>query len=118
MDQVRIKDLRGNKKFFESIRWDLTPKILFEPRYPGTKGEEGKTSNSTDGYMFYVDMVNDSPILVIMKNKYSMSKTVAYVEDVPEDLLQEAARCAPEECVAGMYPLTKKLEEWLKKELA
>jgi hypothetical protein len=72
---------------------------------------------NTDGYMMYVEVINDSPVLVIMRNKYSMSKTVAYITDVPEDLLRESARCSPSECVAGMYPIARKLEDWLKKTL-
>ena len=115
MEHVRIKELMKNKKFLERIRWDITPKVLFEPRFPGTKDEQGKTTSSIDGYMLYVDLVYDRPGLVVMNVQYSMSKTVAYVEDVPEDLLREAMNCTPEECKAGMYPLTKKLEGWLKK---
>lgn len=112
MDFVSIHELRGKKGFLKEIRWDVTPKILLEPRSASSGG-----SQSTDGYMFYIEVLDTKPVLVIMKNRFSMSKTVAYVTDIPGDLLREAANCSSGECVAGMYPLTGKLEEWLKREL-
>jgi hypothetical protein len=116
MERVRITELRGNKTFLEEVRWDVTPKVLFNP-YP-VKGNDKEASKvNVDGYMLYVEVIDTVPVLVIMKNKYSMSKTVAYLDGAPEDLLREAAHCTTEECVAGMYPLTKALESWLKKEL-
>lgn len=114
MERVRIAELRGNKTFLEEIRWDVTPRVLFDPDR-GTGKEASKVN--VDGYMLYVEVIDSVPVLVIMKNKYSMSKTVAYLDGIPEDLLKEAAHCTTEECVAGMYPITKSLEAWLKKEL-
>jgi hypothetical protein len=116
MERVRITELRGNKTFLEEVRWDVTPKVLFNP-HPGTGNDKEASKVNVDGYMLYVEVIDTVPVLVIMKNKYSMSKTVAYLDGAPEDLLREAAHCTPEECVAGMYPLTKALEAWLKKEL-
>ncbi len=113
MEHFSFEELRQSKKFIDNIRWDVTPKIFFQPRLPVS----GKKAVNIDGNMFYVDIVYNRPTLVIMRNTSSMSKTVGYVEDVPEDLLKEAMKCSGEECIAGMYPLTRKLEEWLKKEL-
>ncbi len=117
MESFSIKDLGESKKFLDNLRWDMTPKILFEPRFPRTENEPEKTTFNIAGNMFYVDIVYNKPTLVIMRNRLAMSKTVGYVEDVPEDLLREAMNCSAEECIAGMYPITKKLEDWLKKEL-
>ncbi|MEF9437816.1 MAG: hypothetical protein L0922_03380 [Candidatus Mariimomonas ferrooxydans] len=113
MEHFSFEELRQSKKFIDNIRWDVTPKILLQPRLPVS----GKKAVNIDGNMFYVDIVYNRPTLVIMRNTSSMSKTVGYVEDVPEDLLKEAMKCSGEECIAGMYPITGKLEEWLKKEL-
>ncbi len=117
MESFSIKDLIESKKFLKHIRWDITPKILLKPRFPRSENEPEKTVDNIEGNMFYVDVVYNKPALVIMRNRTSMSKTIGYVEDDPEDLLREAVNCTPEECIAGMYPITKKLEEWLKKEL-
>ena len=111
-EKFSVKDLKGYKDFLEELRWDITPKILFEPMFKKQGG-----SKSMDGYMLYVDIIENQPVLMIMKNKYGMSETAAYIEGVPEDLLKETTDCPPDECIGGMYPITKKLEAWLKNEL-
>jgi hypothetical protein len=116
MEVISIHELKNKKTFIEEVRWDLTPKTLMGPGDRGTDKTDEAPEN-TDGFMFYIEVVGRKPVLVIMKSRFSMSQTAAYVTDVPDDLLREAARCSPEECLAGMYPLTEKLEKWLKKEL-
>ncbi len=113
MESFTIKDLKSSKPFLEGVRWDITPKIMFEPRFSGT---EEVSVVDIHGYMFYVDLFDNKPTLAIMKNGKSVSQTVGYVVDVPEDLLREAMGCLEGDCVSGMYPITQKLEAWLKKE--
>ena len=117
MEYFSINDLKESEKFLKLIRWDITPKMLFEPRFSQGVKEPEKATDDIEGYMLYVDVVDDKPTLVIMRNRAAMSKTVGYVENIPEDLLREAMNCPAEECIAGMYPTTKKLDDWLKKEL-
>ncbi len=112
-EKLSIKELRGNKGFLEKINWYVTPKILFKPRFPLSESEQ----DNIEGFMFYVDVIHKKPALMIMRNRGPVSKTVGYVDDAPEDLLREAMNCVQEECIAGMYPMTRKLEDWLKKEL-
>ncbi len=109
---VSMDKLKNSRQFLKDIRWDVTPKIFLE-----TKSPSGEAVDTTYGYMLYVDLVNDKPVLVIMQMRSIMSKTVGYVSDVPEDLLKEAMQCTTNECVSGMYALGEKLENWLKKEL-
>ena len=111
-EKINIKDLREYKDFLDALRWDITPKILFEPMFQKQGG-----SRSLDGYMLYVDIVDNKPVLMVLKNKFGMSETAAYIEGVPEDLLKETTQCPADECIGGMYPITKKLEAWLKNEL-
>ncbi|NOZ68914.1 MAG: hypothetical protein GXP46_06655 [Deferribacteres bacterium] len=106
---VTIDALKKSSDFVENIRWDVTPKIFFEP------GNE--PVDVTHGYMLYVDIINDRPALAIMQLKRIMSKTVAYLDDIPEELLKEAMQCSTTECIGGMYPLGDKLTEWLREEL-
>jgi hypothetical protein len=117
MEHVSIHELKGKMEFLDNIRWDISPKILLNPQLLYAGKNPGKENIDMDGYILYVEIINNTPVLVIMKNKYSMSVTVAYVTDVPEDLLRESVRCSPTECVAGMYPINQKLEDWLKKAL-
>jgi hypothetical protein len=117
MEHVSIKQLKGNKKFLENIRWDVTPRIFFEPRFSKKDDEQETTERNIDGYMLYVDLVYKKPAVVIMSNRPLLSRTVAYIDEVPDELLKEATHCTASECVSGMYPLTKKIEKWLKKAL-
>jgi hypothetical protein len=117
MTQISISDLKKSQSIVQDIRWDVTPKIFLDPS-SALEDESGQEVDITRGYMLYVDIINDKPVLVIMQMRRIMSKTVGYVIDIPEDLLREAMHCTDKECVAGMYPLGEKLEDWLKKELS
>jgi len=112
MEFVDIEKLKASEDFVGNIRWDVTPKVFMDP-----KTASGETVDVSYGYMFYVDLVKDRPHLIIMQLKHPLSKTVAYVQGVPEDLLRECMLCTPSECISGMYPISEKLEKWLKKGL-
>jgi hypothetical protein len=113
MIRLSIAKLSESPALLEELRWDVTPKIFIDPSSSG--GD--KPVDITYGYMLYVDLMNDIPVLVIMQLRELMSKTVGYVHDVPEELLKEAMQCTESECIGGMYPIGEKLEQWLKKEL-
>ena len=113
-----ISELKESEKFFDNIRWDITPKKFLASDASLQESGGDKSEGSMIKYMLYVDVVYNKPALMIMRTRGAMSKTVGFVEDVPEDLLKEAMGCNTDECEAGMYPLTKELEAWLKKELA
>ncbi|MBI4697728.1 MAG: hypothetical protein HY758_02105, partial [Nitrospirae bacterium] len=90
-----------------------TPKTWFNPEF----SIHDKGFNYKEGYMVYVDMINETPAVAIMKNSGSLSSNIGVIQGVPHGLLQEALNCSKDECISGMYPITKKIEEWLKKEL-
>ena len=113
-----ISELKESEKFLENIRWDMTPKRFMASDASLRESGADTSEESMIKYMLYVDTVYDKPALMIMRTRGAMSKTVGYVEDVPEELLKEAMGCNKEECESGMYPLTRELEAWLKKELA
>ena len=112
MELLNIEDLKKSKFFLENIRWDITPKLFVDP---SSSGKKEAAADISHGYMFYVDLINDRPAIVVMQLKYAFSKTVGYIYDAPEDLLKEAMNCTDSECVVGMYPVTHDLEDWLKK---
>ena len=112
MIRLNMAKLSKSPAIINEIRWDVTPKIFIDPSSSG--GD--KPIDITYGYMLYVDLMNDIPVLVIMQLRELISKTVGYVHDVPEELLKEAMQCTESECISGMYPLSEKLDHWLKKE--
>jgi len=113
---ISINDVKQNQSFIQGIRWEVTPKIFMSPS-SGPRSESGKLIDITSGYMLYVDLVNDKPMLMIMLLKRMMSQNVGCIIDIPEELLLAAMKCKVPDCIAGMYPITGKLEDWLKKEL-
>jgi hypothetical protein len=113
MEEISIEKLKNSRHFIENIRWDVTPKVFLNP-----KSASGEMTDLTHGYMLYVDLIDDKPVLVIMELRSIMSKTVGCVRNVPEDLLKESMQCPATECIGGMYPIPEKLVLWLKKEFA
>ncbi len=112
-----VDELKESEKFLKSIQWELTPKAFIAPGHSEYKTGHGETENAILKYMLYVDLLNNKPVVMIMKLRGGMSTTAGCIEDVPEDLLKEATLCNTEECASGMYPLTDKLRDWLKIEL-
>ena len=110
---IKFDTLKESRDITKEIRWDVTPKIFIDPG--SASGDE--PADITHGYMLYVELVHDKPALVIMQLKRIMSKSVGYVFDIPEDLMNESMSCSSSECIGGMYPLAKSLEDWLKKEM-
>lgn len=116
MKPLSLQELKKQSYFTEHIRWEVTPKVFLSPQITAENGSKTRV-DTTYGYMLYVDLVNKKPAIIIMQLLQIMSRTVGYIDEAPEDLLREAMRCPDTECIAGMYPLTDKLEKWLKNEL-
>jgi hypothetical protein len=116
MKAASIQELKQQRYFIEHIRWEITPKVFLSPKV-ATKDGSVATIDTSYGYMLYVDLVDEKPAIIIMQLKELISKTVSYIDEAPEELLRDAMNCSDNECVGGMYPLTEKLENWLKKEL-
>ena len=117
MYSYTIVELKESKKFLKSIRWDLTPKTFVAPGHPECKPAPGEEENTTLKYILYVDLLYNKPAVMIMKVIGGSSATAGFIKDVPEDMLKEAMSCNSEECVSGMYPLSDKLRDWLKRGL-
>lgn len=112
-----VDELKESEKFLKSIQWDLTPKAFIAPGHSEQKTKHGEAKNAILRYMLYIDLLDNKPTVMIMKLRGGSSATAGCIEDVPEDLLKEAMVCNAEECASGMYPLTDKLSDWLKREL-
>jgi len=116
MKATTIRELKQQSYFLEHVRWEVTPKVFLSPKVTTQDGSVA-TIDTSYGYMLYVDLVDDKPAIIIMQLKELISKTVSYIDEAPEELLKEAMHCAGNECIGGMYPLTEKLENWLKQQL-
>lgn len=111
MKLTEFNELKSSAPFIESVRWDITPKIFVNPRLA-----PGEPADLTYGFMLYVDQIEDKPALIVMQLKELISKSVGYVFDIPEELLRDSMQCIDSDCIGGMYPLSEKLEDWLKKQ--
>ena len=116
MNSASIQELKQQVYFVEHIRWEVTPRVFLAPKVTSKDGLVA-VIDTTYGYMLYVDLVDEKPAIIVMQLKELISKTVSYIDEAPEELLREAMQCSDKECVGGMYPLTEKLENWLKQEL-
>jgi hypothetical protein len=117
-DIALLDDLKKDKEVLKDIIWDIEPKQLMEPRYSLT--EEGKRKEKIiRGYIFYIDkMSGDKPGLFLMcHTTMGYAETVANIDEIPDELIAEAIEENKGKEYFGMYPINKKLEAWLKKEL-
>ncbi len=114
---LSLNDIKKESFVIEHIRWDIEPKDLMEPRSSIT--DEGiKTRETIKGYVFYIDTMDKKPILFLMRHTAAdYAETLAQIDEIPQDLLLEAVEENKNKAYFGMYPINKKVEDWLKKEL-
>lgn len=114
---LSLNDIKKESFVIEHIRWDIEPKDLMEPRFSIT--EEGvKTREPIKGYVFYIDTMDKKPILFLMRHTAAdYAETLAQIDEIPQDLLLEAIEENKSKAYFSMYPINKRVEEWLKREL-
>ena len=112
-----LADLKRDKWIHKHIIWEIEPKQLMEPRCRITK--EGKEERKTiSGYLFYIDRMSNKPTLFLMCHTASgYAETVLSIDKIPDVLIAEAIEENKNKEYFGMYPINKKIERWLKKEL-
>ena len=88
-----------------------------EPRCKIT--QEGKEEwKIISGYLFYIDKMGKKPALFLMCHTAAgYAETVAKIDEIPNDLIAEAIEENKNKEYLGMYPISKKIEIWLKKEI-
>jgi hypothetical protein len=111
--------IKKNKYIIEHIVWDVEPRQLMEPRYKTEKDKDVKYVKTLAGYLFYIDTMTDKePALFLMRHTAEgCAETVAKIDGIPDELIAGSIRENKEREFFGMYPINKKLEDWLKKEL-
>ncbi|MCL4458013.1 MAG: hypothetical protein M1147_03260 [Nitrospirae bacterium] len=114
---LSLDEIKKEPFVIENIRWDLEPKDLMEPRQKIT-GEGVQTRDTIKGYVFYIDTMAERPILFLMRHTAAdYAETLAQIDEIPQELLAEAVEENKAKAYFGMYPVNKKVEAWLKKEL-
>ncbi len=114
---LSLSDIKKEPFVIENILWDLEPKDLMEPRTAIT--DEGtKKREPIKGYVFYIDAMDKEPALFLMRHTAAdYAETLAHIDEIPSDLLSEAVKENKSKAYFSMYPINKKVQEWLKKEL-
>jgi hypothetical protein len=113
-----LSDIKGDNHVISHIIWDIEPKQLMEPKY--RIKEDGKTESTIiRGYIFYIDkMAEKKPTLFLLcHTTMGYAETVGMIEEIPDELITEAIEENRDREYFGMYPINKKIEMWLKKEL-
>jgi hypothetical protein len=116
-DIATLKEVKNDKLVLDHILWDMEPKQLMDPAY--TINAEGRQEKRIlRGYIFYIDqMAGDKPTLFLMCHTGSgFAKTVAKIEEIPDELITAALEENKGREYFGMCPINKKIEEWLKKQ--
>ncbi|HAK89444.1 MAG: hypothetical protein A2077_03805 [Nitrospirae bacterium GWC2_46_6] len=114
---LSLDEIKEEPFVIENILWDLEPKELMEPRQKIT--DEGvQKRKPIKGYIFYIDTMNEKPILFLMRHTaVDYAETLAKIDEIPQELLIEAVEENKAKAYFGMYPINKKVEGWLRKEL-
>lgn len=114
---LSLEEIKKEPFVIENILWDIEPKELMEPRQKIT-GEGVQTRETIKGYVFYIETMDQKPILFLMRHtKADYAETLAQINEIPQELIIEAIEENKGKAYFGMYPINKKMEEWLKKEL-
>ena len=118
MEDISISRVWKNRTFRGNLRFDVTPELLFKPRFVNS-GENEELIKETQGFSFYVEYMEGmpAPALMLMKTFCFRSKSLAQVTGVPEELLWGAIRESGVKDIMGMYPLNRPLEEWIKNQV-
>lgn len=116
MLEAKLPRLKKNRVFIENLRFDVTPEVIFKPRFAHGNPDVAK---ETQGFSFYIEYLEGQarPALMLMKTYELRSKTIVEILNVPEELLWGAVRAPKGKEIAGMYPIDDALEGWIKKEL-
>ena len=114
-----LDNLRKDRLMLRNILWDIEPKELMEPRC-GISQEGAQEKKVIHGYIFYIDKITaKKPTLYLMYHtKSSYAETVAKIDEVPDEMIQEAMDNNKDKEYFGMIPINKRIKDWLKKELA
>ncbi|HTZ17635.1 MAG TPA: hypothetical protein VMB78_04270 [Dissulfurispiraceae bacterium] len=113
----KLDEIKKEPFVIQNIRWDLEPKDLMDPKYKKIEGGV-EARGEIKGYVFYIETNGKEPGLFLMRHTAAeYGETMAQIDEIPKELLSEAIAENKAKNYSGMYPINKKVEAWLKKEL-
>jgi hypothetical protein len=116
-DNLTLSSLKKNPFLLRHILWDFEPNQLMQAQCR-LSGEGAAPANPPSGYMLYIETMEKNPgLFLMMQNAAGYAETLGKISDVPEDLLAEAIQENRSKEYCKMYPVNRKLKEWLKREL-
>ena len=116
-DLLGLGDIKNRPDILSQLKFDVTPQMMMEPRFH-SRSEDVQKLKEISGYMFYIETESETPALMLMKiGRSDITTTVARIDEIPSELIQEAIRKPVHPPVYGMYAISGKIREWLKKEL-
>jgi len=116
-DMPGLNDIKKSPDILEKIKWEVTPKMVMEPRFQ-SRPEDLQKLRDISGYMFYIESQCEPPALMLLKvGKTDITSTIAKVDEIPPELLRKAIENPVDKPANGMYAITDEIKEWLKKEL-
>lgn len=112
-----LSDIKKRYDILSNIRFDITPRIIMEPRFLGDPETVKKLKEMT-GYLFYIETDSETPQLMLMKfDKSNIATTIGHIKEIPQELLEKAINEPVEPPTCGMYAINDEIKDWLKKEL-
>jgi hypothetical protein len=112
-----LNDIKRRPDILSKIKFDVTPKMVMEPRFQRDP-EDLKKLAAITGYMFYIEAQCQPPVLMLMKiGRTDISSTVGKIDEIPAEMIQRAIEKPVHPGVYGMYAVTDEIKEWLTKEL-
>lgn len=114
---LNLAGMRTMPDIIESIKWDVTPQVVMEPRFQ-LNPEHAQKLKEITGYMFYIETQCEPPALMLMKvGKTDITSTIGKIDEIPSELIQRAIDNPVHKPVFGMLAITDEIREWLRKEL-
>ncbi len=112
-----LNDLKKRPDILSEIKFDVTPRIMMEPRFQ-SRIEDLVKLREIAGYMFYIETESEQPALMLLRiGRSDITTTVGHVEEVPVEMIRKATENPVDPLVCGMYAITDEIRDWLKKEL-
>lgn len=114
---LTLKELKEEPFFRENMLWDIEPHEIMSPRCL-KEGDRISYREKIKGYIPYIDLTGKKPMLFIMRHTaMDFGETIARIDEIPEEMLNEAINENKDKICFGMCPINEKIKQWLKKEL-
>jgi hypothetical protein len=114
---LSLSSLKKNRFILEHILWEFEPKQLMQARCR-IAGEGPESATPPSGYILYIETMEKNPgLFLMMQNAAGYAETFGKINGVPDALLAEAIQENRSREYCKMYPINKKLKEWLMREL-